>query len=266
MTDRFSQGASAFETLCRTMATLRAPGGCPWDAKQTIESLKKYLIEETYECVDAIDQGDTENHCEELGDVLLQVVFQSEVRQEQGGFDVAAVCNAINDKLVRRHPHVFEKDTAAAQNAEEALANWEARKAQERGKDSSCLDGVPRSLPGLLRAQRTGEKVSAMGFDWPDSQGVLEKVREEFEELADAKKDGTQNDREEEMGDLLFSLVNLCRHWNIGAEDALGGAIQKFHDRYRHVEAALAKNGRSANQADAQELDELWRSAKAATA
>ena len=261
--DRFQRAAQAFEQLCRTMAKLRAPGGCPWDREQTYDTLKPYLIEEAYEAIEAIEAGEPKKHCEELGDVLLQVVFQAEIAQETDSFDVADVAQAINHKLVRRHPHVF--GDADAGNAETRLRTWEAIKASERPADSSCLDGVPRALPGLLRAYRTGEKAAAVGFDWPDADGSLRKVEEEWGELRHVLADRTQMaEIKEEMGDLLFALVNLCRHLGLDPEEALRGTIEKFQQRFRHLEISLRRVSRQVSEATLDELNDLWEEAKAA--
>ncbi|HET6345588.1 MAG TPA: nucleoside triphosphate pyrophosphohydrolase [Myxococcota bacterium] len=261
MTDRFKRAGEAFEKLCRTMATLRAPGGCPWDREQTLASLKPYLIEEAYETLEAIESGDSAAHREELGDLLLQVVFQAELTQEEGTFGAAEVADAITAKLVRRHPHVFAE--ASADDAKGALQHWETIKATERPKHKGRLDGVPRALPGLLRAYRTGEKAASVGFDWPDWRGSKAKVEEEWGELEEAL--GTPEAPEAiraEMGDMLFALVNLCRHLDIDPEDALRLTIDKFTQRFRHVEAKLAASGRPPQSASLDELNDLWEDAK----
>lgn len=264
-TDRFRRAGAAFEQLCRTMHTLRAPGGCPWDREQTLASLKPYLIEEAYETLEAMESGDAREHCEELGDLLLQVVFQSEIAQETALFDTAAVAHAINDKLVRRHPHVFAG--ARANDAAGALQNWEAIKATERPKSKGRLDGIPRALPGLTRAMRTGEKAAAVGFDWPDAAGSKAKVDEEMRELEEAlaAPGSTSNSSsiKEEMGDLLFALVNLCRHLRLDPEEALRGTIEKFQQRFGHLERSIGASGRSMESASLDELNELWDDAKA---
>lgn len=260
--DRFVRAGQAFEHLCRIMAQLRAPGGCPWDAEQTLASLKPYLIEEAYETIEAIERGEPREHCEELGDLLLQVVFQAEITQESGDFGAADVAVAIVDKLVRRHPHVFGDQRA--EDVATALHRWEAVKAKERHPETSCLDGVPRALPGLLRALRTGEKAAAVGFDWPSVQGPLDKIEEEWQELrAVATSAGESTERiEEELGDLLFSVVNLARHLKIDPEEALRRTIDKFHTRFRHVERRLKADDRAPGQATLDEMDRLWEEAK----
>lgn len=262
--DRFRRAGAAFERLCRTMHTLRAPGGCPWDREQTLASLKPYLIEEAYETLEAMESGDAREHCEELGDLLLQVVFQAEIAQETKLFDTAGVATAINDKLVRRHPHVFAG--AKADDAAGALQNWEAIKATERPKTKGRLDGIPRALPGLTRAARTGEKAAAVGFDWADVAGSKAKVDEELRELEEAlaaPRDAANSAAiKEEMGDLLFALVNLCRHLRLDPEEALRGTIEKFQQRFRHLEQSMGARGRSLESASLDELNQLWEEAK----
>lgn len=260
--DRFEEAGTAVKRLCEVMARLRAPGGCPWDAEQTLDSLKPYLIEEAYEVLEALELGRADKHREELGDLLLQVVFQAEVRAEDGTFDMAAVARAITDKLVRRHPHVFG-DTPA-EDADGALRNWEAIKAQERSARESVLDGIPGNLPALLRAMRAGEKAAAVGFDWPSAAEVEAKVHEEWQELHDAADDG--GDREhlhEELGDLLFAVVNWARHLGLDAEAALRDATGKFSRRFRFVEQELAAAGKAPADESLEELERLWQQAKA---
>ena len=261
MTDRFTQAADAFATLCRTMAKLRAPGGCPWDAEQSFATLKPYLIEEAYETLEAIESGDPKAHCEELGDVLLQVVFHSEIANETQMFDAAAVARAINDKLIRRHPHVFA-DAAVADDANHALRNWETIKASERKADKGALDGVPRALPGLTRAYRTGEKAAAVGFDWPAIQGSIDKVTEEWQELQSAVKSTDRHAMANEMGDTFFALVNLCRHLKLDPEDALRQTIEKFQKRFRYVEQNIQAHGKKFHDATLDEMNVLWEEAK----
>ncbi len=251
---RFERAGTAFSRLCETMAKLRAR--CAWDREQTLASLKSFLLEETYEVLETIDRGDSTAHCEELGDLLLQIVFQAEITQEDGRFDVANVADAINEKLIRRHPHVF--GDVSADDAAGALASWEKIKADERGEASSCLDGIPRALPALLRAQRTGEKAAAIGFDWPTTRGALDKVDEEWGEL----KAAGDKLRREEAGDLLFALVSLCRHWKINPEDALTEATDKFQTRFRYVEKTLAADGKLPRDLALDALSRLWEDAK----
>lgn len=261
MTDRFDEAGAAFAKLCRTMHTLRAPGGCAWDAEQTFTSLKPYLIEEAYETIEAMESGDTAAHCEELGDLLLQVVFQAEIAQETQAFSVAHVVRGIDEKLIRRHPHVFAD--AKADSAAGALQQWETIKAQERPAKKGRLDGVPRALPGLTRAFRVGEKAAAVGFDWPDISGSIAKINEEWAELEEAMRTPEKpHPIHEEMGDMLFALVNLCRHLKIDPEEALRHTIDKFQRRFKHMETAMANAQKSLEDAPLEELDALWNEAK----
>jgi MazG family protein len=267
--DRFNQAAEAFAELCRVLATLRAPGGCPWDRKQTLQSLKPYLIEETYEAIDALEQGNLTELCKELGDVLLQVVFQADIAWEEQHFNIAQVCESITHKLVSRHPHVFG-DAPQAATAEEALQRWEAQKKQERPAHVGTLDGVPRALPGLLRAYRTSEKAAAVGFDWPSVQGSVDKVNEEWGELLEvlaqkSPSNPVQAALTEELGDVLFAVVNLSRHLSIDPEEALRLTIDKFQRRFRYIEQQLHAQQRSPKDASLEEMDALWNQAKEIT-
>ncbi|MBK8013312.1 MAG: nucleoside triphosphate pyrophosphohydrolase [Deltaproteobacteria bacterium] len=262
----------AFERLVGVMARLRAPGGCPWDRAQDLRSLRPYVIEEAYEVVDAVNSGDVEDHREELGDLLLQVVFQAEIRREQNDFDAADVAHGIADKLVRRHPHVFGEDRAA--DSGEALKRWEAVKAKEKeaknrkagqgasGAPRSALAGVPSELPSLLRAQRVSEKASGVGFDWKDVGGPLAKVDEELGELKAAIVSNERASIEHELGDVLFSLVNVARFLDLSAEDALRETTMRFSRRFEWVEAALRARGSSVHEASFEELDAAWNEAK----
>jgi MazG family protein len=227
------QDGTTLMRLVGVMRRLLGPGGCPWDREQTFESLRKYALEEACEVIDAIDSGDRDAIREELGDLLLQVVFQAELGRREGAFAIDDVVEGIVNKLVKRHPHVFGDMTAA--DADTVLRNWEKLKAQEKGR-RGLLSGVPRSMPALTRAQRIGEKVSRVGFDWPDARGSREKVAEEVRELDQAIADGDATAIEEEMGDLLFALVNLSRHLRVDAEGALRRASDKFTRRFAHVE------------------------------
>ncbi|MEZ0315167.1 MAG: nucleoside triphosphate pyrophosphohydrolase [Myxococcota bacterium] len=269
---RFERAAAAVERLCRIMAQLRAPGGCPWDREQTLASLKTYLLEETYETLDAIDAGDPGGHRDELGDLLLQIVFQSEITQEAGAFGLAEVATAIADKLVRRHPHVFG-DTEA-RTASDVSKNWERIKAEERAKSGKkdakgTLHGVPKAFPALLRALRTGEKAAAVGFDWTRAADVRAKVYEEWSELDQAllrrEKDANPTNQAqvaEEIGDLLFSIANLSRHLGVDPEDALRRTLEKFQKRFEYLEQELAKKDKVPSEATIDELERLWEDAK----
>ncbi|HEX9898228.1 MAG TPA: nucleoside triphosphate pyrophosphohydrolase, partial [Candidatus Methylomirabilis sp.] len=250
--------------LVEIMARLRGEGGCPWDREQTHESIKPYLIEETYEVLEAIDEQAPGKLREELGDLILQVVFHAQMAEEAGAFSIADVLATINDKLRRRHPHVF--GDVKAETAQEVLFNWEQIKQAERRREkgqASVLDGVPRDLPALLRAHRLQEKASRVGFDWAEAQAVLRKVEEELAELRAAMEGQAADRMEAEMGDLLFALVNLSRFIAVNPEEALRKTISRFIGRFRYIEEALAKGGRSLNQANLQEMDALWADAKA---
>jgi tetrapyrrole methylase family protein / MazG family protein len=254
-----SSFAQAFERLVGLMARLRGEGGCPWDAAQTLETLRPYLIEEAYEVLEAVDSKSVEHHREELGDLLLQVVFHAEIRRREGHFDAADVAHGIADKLVRRHPHVFA--AAEAKDASQALERWEEIKSKEKA-GRSVIAGVPNQLPALLRAQRIAEKAANVGFDWEDLDGPLAKLDEELGELRAAI---TENDRdaiEHELGDALFSLVNLARHLHLNAEDALRGSIDRFSRRFHHVESRVKAQGKSMSETPLDEMESYWQEAK----
>ena len=270
-----------FVALVRIMERLRADGGCPWDREQTRQSLKPFLIEEAYEVVEAIDEGDTEQLLEELGDLLFQVVFHAQVAAERGEFTIGDVLAAAADKMVRRHPHVFSDGTAST--AGEVLEQWEKLKREERDATAavpgSALDGVPKELPALLRAQRLQDKASRAGFDWPEISGVIAKVQEELDELKVAMEgvapsgpatsrspepsEGAVEGIEQELGDLLFSLVNLARFLNLSAEDALRKSVARFTGRFRYMEQAVERGGRRLKEASPEEMNRLWEEAKA---
>ncbi len=253
-----------FEDLVRIMHRLRSPGGCPWDGEQTHASIKPYTIEEAYEVVEAIDAGDDPELCSELGDLLLQIVFHAEMATERGAFTVGDVIQAISDKMIRRHPHVF--GDVKVSGADEVLRNWSRIKALERqgSADRSALAGVPRAMPALLRAQRLGEKAAHAGFDWRDAAGVLAKLHEELGEIDAAMAIGDRAAVMAELGDLLFAATSLARHLGAVAEDALSGAADRFTARFRHLETTLAAEQRDVRTASAEELDLLWEAAKRA--
>jgi len=244
------------------MRRLLGPGGCPWDREQTFDTLRKYVLEEACEVIDAIDSKDTLHLREELGDLLLQIVFQSELARDQAGFGIDDVIEGIVDKLVRRHPHVFAG--GVAEDATEVLQNWERIKAEEKS-GRRVLDGVPRSLPALTRAQRIGEKVSRVGFDWSSHQGSRTKVEEEIRELDQAISAGDKDAVEAELGDVLFALVNLARHLEIDAEGALRRTVDKFTRRFAHVEDRVraTDGGWSGPTIPLERLDGYWEEAKA---
>lgn len=248
--------------LVGLMQRLLAPEGCPWDREQTLETLVPYLVEETYEVVDALADGNPDEHCEELGDLLLQIAFQSELRFAEGKFGIDDVARGIVTKLVRRHPHVFGE--AVAKDAEAVLSNWAKLKAAEKAEKGKhgALDGIPKSAPALLRATRAGEKASAVGFDWPDATGPREKVNEELRELDEAWARGDKVEMQRELGDCLQAMVNLARKLGLDAEQALRDSTDRFSKRFRYIEVALEKQGRAVSDADAAEQDDLWREAK----
>jgi MazG family protein len=257
------QEGATLVRLVGVMRRLLAPNGCPWDREQSLESLRKYVLEEACEVIDAIDYGDRDALREELGDLLLQVVFQAELLRAEGKFAIDDVIAGIVEKLVSRHPHVF--GDVKADTADEVLTNWEKLKAEEK-KGRGILAGVPRSLPALVRAQRIGEKVSRVGFDWADSRGSFEKVHEEIAELERAIAKGDAKEKEEELGDALFALVNLARHLDIDAEGALRRTIDKFMTRFSHVEERVKENHGGFGEAGKlplETLDAYWEEAKA---
>jgi tetrapyrrole methylase family protein/MazG family protein/ATP diphosphatase len=260
------QKGEAYVRLVEIMQRLLAPDGCPWDREQDPKSLRRYVLEEACEVIDAIDSGDRASLREELGDLLLQVVFLGELMRKEGAFGPDDVVRAIADKLVRRHPHVFADVEVSGSG--EVLQNWERIKAAEK-KERPLLESVPRSLPALTRAQRIGEKVERVGFDWPDARGSRAKVTEELGELDRAMGDGDSARVEDEMGDVLFALVNLARHAQIDAEGALRRTIEKFQRRFAHVEGRVKElhggwpTG-ATEKLPLAELDRYWEEAKKA--
>jgi uncharacterized protein YabN with tetrapyrrole methylase and pyrophosphatase domain len=265
------------------MDHLLAPGGCPWDREQTLETLRPFLVEETYEVLDALARGDVAGHCEELGDLLMQVVFHAALRREQGAFDFDAVANAISDKLVRRHPHVFVAAAGTADGTSaiaaagaagaagavttsaEVLAQWEkikqAEKAAAGAKQGRILDGV-KPGPALARAQKLGSKASKVGFDWPSWEGSHDKIREEVDEVAEAARAGDAAAAHHEVGDLLFAVVNLARKLGVDAENALIDATARFQRRFEFVEDRLIERGKTPATSTLEEMDSLWNDAK----
>jgi MazG family protein len=263
-----TKAGAAFARLAEVMRRLRSEGGCPWDLVQTHATMRPYLVEETYEVIDALDQviekGDSAagELRAELGDLLFQVVFHARLAEERGAFDLEGVCRGMEEKLVRRHPHVFGGESAATPG--EVSKNWEQRKLAEQaskntGEAPSALGSVPRALPALLRAQRVSEKASKHGFDWPSVEGPKDKITEELREIETAE-DATQ--RAKEVGDLLFAVVNYARHLGVNAEDALRGATDRFQSRFRHIEVALHQQGRGLGSSSLAEMDALWDEAK----
>lgn len=252
-----------FERLLDIMRSLRGPSGCPWDREQTPTSLKPFLIEEAYEVIEAIESGRADALREELGDLLLQVVFHTQVAAERGDFAMGDVLAALVDKLISRHPHVFGDHTVAT--SREALTQWEAikqREAAARGRHRSVIDGVPRALPALLRAQRIQSKAARVNFDWPDARAAWTKVDEELREAAAALGVGDRDRFQEELGDTLFSLVNVARLSALDAEDVLQRAIEKFHRRFTTMENQLIARGKSITDVSSEELERSWQAVK----
>jgi tetrapyrrole methylase family protein/MazG family protein len=264
-----------FEKLVAVQARLRAPNGCPWDREQTHQSLRTYLVEEAYEVLEALDSGNDEKFAEEMGDLLLQIVFHSQIASEEGRFTVAEVIREIHDKMIRRHPHVFGE--TRAKDSAEVLRNWEQIKAEERrlnvgrgasktgaehSKEASLLDGVSRALPATLEGFQLTRKAARIGFDWEDAGGVIEKMQEETEELKSAVKGHDQRKIEEEMGDLLFAAVNLARFLKTDPEIALKNANAKFSSRFRAMEKMARQTGREFKDLPREEMEALWNVAK----
>jgi len=250
-----------FERLMEIMRQLRAPGGCPWDAEQSHDSLKRYLLEEAYEVIEAIDSKDHAHLKEELGDLLLQPVFHAVIAEEKGDFTMDDVLDAINEKLIRRHPHVFGGERI--ENSQAQVQNWEKIKQQEKGvQRKSALSGVPPGLPALMQAQKITEKAARVGFDWEQTDQVYAKVMEELHEFEEAMLAGDQQEMESELGDLLFAIVNLGRFLSIDPEEALRKTIQRFTNRFSHVEESLHAQGVAMKSATLAEMDLLWEEAK----
>ena len=243
------------------MRRLRAPGGCPWDAEQSHESLKRYLIEECYEVIEAIDRKDDDLLREELGDLLLQPIFHAAIAEERGAFTMDDVLETLADKLVRRHPHVFGDQEI--RTSEEQVANWEKIKKEEKGEErKSALSGIPPHLPALMQAQKITEKAARVGFDWEHTDQVYAKVLEELHELEETMVTRDQERMESELGDLLFAIVNLGRFLAVNPEEALRKTIDRFTSRFGHVEETLHGRGIQLKDASLEEMDRLWNEAK----
>lgn len=251
-----------FSDLVDIMALLRSETGCPWDREQTHESLKKYLIEETYEVLEQIDAGNMKKICEELGDLLLQIVFHAQVAKEENNFDINDVITSICRKLILRHTHIF--GDAKADTPDEVVDNWEAIKKKEKGLDTqtSVLKDVPRNLPALMRSYKVQQKAAQVGFDWDNLEDVFSKVKEEIGELEDVYKSKNVARITDEMGDVFFSLVNLARFLKIQPELALTGTTEKFIKRFEYIEQESVKAGRRLEEMTLSEMDELWNKAK----
>jgi tetrapyrrole methylase family protein/MazG family protein/ATP diphosphatase len=261
-----------FDELVSVMARLRAPGGCPWDREQTYGSLAQYLLEECYETFDAIQEadetGDTANLREELGDVLLQVVFHATIAAERGDFTIEEVAEGVTEKLVLRHPHVFGE--AELKTAQDVLNNWdELKKAQQKAsgktekKKDSILDDVPAAFPALIEADKLTKKAAKVGFDWENAEQIFGKIQEEIEELkTEVSRTGENEKVEEEIGDLLFAVVNLARKLGVEPETALKKTNRKFRRRFRHIETELKRQGKTPAESSLEEMDELWNQSK----
>jgi MazG family protein len=264
-----------FERLVEIMATLRGPNGCPWDKQQDFNTLKPMLVEEVYEVLEAIENNDFDGLSEELGDVLLHIVFQAHLGKEAGQFDIDTVIQKISDKLVRRHPHVFGDESAST--PEQVVKNWEAIKAQEKAEklknrtpeQRSLLEGIPSKLPALHEAHQISSRAARAGFDWPDIEGVFSKLQEEVGELKEviaAAGGEPQRERlEDEVGDMLFTMVNIARYLKIDSESALKRANRKFKVRFQHMESGLSKQGKKLEETSLEEMEALWQKAKSET-
>jgi tetrapyrrole methylase family protein/MazG family protein len=252
---------SSFDRAMGIMRRLRGPGGCPWDAEQTHDSLKRYLIEECYEVIEAIDKGADELLREELGDLLLQPLFHAAIAEERGAFTIDEVLGTLSDKLVRRHPHVFGDQEI--RTSDEQVANWEKIKKEEKGEErKSALSGVPPHLPSLMKAQKITEKAARVGFDWEHVDQVYAKVLEELHELEETMVSRDQERMEAELGDLLFAIVNLGRFLSVNPEEALRKTINRFESRFAHIEDTLHARGVNLKDASVEEMEKLWEEAK----
>lgn len=252
-----------FEKLIDIMGRLRSANGCPWDKEQTNESLKPYLIEEAYEVLEAIDDGSPAKLKEELGDLLFQIVFHCQLASEKGDFSIYDVINSISEKIIGRHPHVF--GNMRFESSDEVKRQWHERKKEEGKFKESILDGVPKSLPSLLRAQRLQSRASKVGFDWEKAQDVFGKIDEELAELKTALAKGTKKEIEEELGDVLFVLVNVSRLAGINAEEALKKTIKKFISRFKYIEKKAEEAKKDITDLSLEEMDSLWEEAKCKT-
>ena len=248
-----------FDELIKIIKRLQAPDGCPWDREQTNASLLPFFLEEVYEVIESVDNENWPELKEELGDILLHVVFQAVLAEKNGHFSINDSLDHVNEKLVRRHPHVF--GDAKADEAFLAKQNWEAEKHKEKNRKSR-LDGVPKTLPALIRAQRLQQKASYAGFDWNEVQQVWDKIHEEIQELKEAQSENTKEHIAEEIGDVLFSVVNLARFLDIPAEDALRKTNKKFTDRFARVEEELKKRGKTVEESNLEEMDDIWNEVK----
>lgn len=260
--DYIKKDSYGFNDLVEIMKILRSPEGCPWDREQDHKSIRQNFIEETYEAIEAIDTEDSELLKEELGDVLLQVVFHSEIEQSQGGFNIDDVCDGVCKKLIVRHPHVF--GDVVAETSDKVLTNWDNIKMKTKSQktQSDAIDSVAKSLPALMRSTKVQQKAAKVGFDWDDVNGAMEKVSEELSELKEAVKSSDKENIHEELGDLLFAVVNVSRFLKEDSEKALYDACDKFAKRFRKVEELASKKNINMKEAGIEVLDELWDEAK----
>ena len=246
--------SDSFLKLIKILKELRSPDGCDWDKEQTHKSLIPYLTEETYEVIEAIENNDSKALKEELGDLLLHVLFQAELSSEKGEFDIFDSLESINNKLINRHPHVFNKDSNGVTWQK---GSWEKSKKKEKNRDS-VLEGVPKSLPGLLRSRRIQERAASVGFDWKEVEPIIDKVEEELEEVKDAINQKDKNQISMELGDLMFAVVNLSRFYNIDPESALKKSTNKFIRRFNKIEKRISKSGDSMENSDLETMDKIW--------
>ena len=257
---------TALPRLVEVMERLLGPDGCPWDKEQTLETLRPFLVEETYEVLDALARNDVEGHREELGDVMFQIVFQAALRQREGAFDIDGVCDAISDKLIHRHPHIFA-ETKGIETSEQVLQQWGEIKAAEKAakgiRTDRILSGV-KPGPALARAQKIGTKAGKVGFDWPGWQGSFGKIKEEVGEVKEAIESGDQAEIHHEIGDLLLAVVNVARKVGVDAEQAMLDATLRFQRRFEFVEDRLTERGKTPQQSNLEEMDALWNDAKKA--
>jgi MazG family protein len=252
--------AEGFKRLVEIMERLRAPGGCPWDREQSFETLKKYLLEESYEVMDAIDAQDWEGLKEELGDLMLQPVFLAQMASEEKLFDISDSLHAITSKLIRRHPHVF--GDGDAKTADDVTRKWDEIKATEKPRPKGLLASVPRSVPALVEAQQIAKKAAGAGFDWDNLAQVFDKMHEELNELEAARTTGSPEEIEDELGDLLFVIVNIARFLKVDPEQALRRTNAKFRGRFAHVEEGIEAQGKTLQEAGIEEMERLWQEAK----
>jgi tetrapyrrole methylase family protein/MazG family protein len=259
-----SSAGDKFQRLVAIMSQLRGPGGCPWDREQTFDTIKPYTLEETYEVLDAIDRRDWNNLAEELGDFLLQAVFYAQMASEENLFRIEDALDAINEKLVRRHPHVFGEESAeSAGDVKRIWGEVKAAEKKDKGQENTSLLGsVPRALPALVEAQQMASRAASVGFDWENPEQVIEKLHEELAEFAEARRRASQDELEDELGDLLFVLVNLARFVKVDPEQALRRTNAKFRERFGYIERTLAARGRKLEESSLEEMEALWQEAK----